>query len=299
MARSKAKHDKCPECGRVTVRVSWTSLRRHEECRQSAKLVREGKRQKSRDVRNFFPGRVTDRVVRDWLRETDEFREKNSMVDLVEPIVQRELNELPGEELTVSWKSETDKDEVITACKEAVGLIEPALRKYVLPYEWTVDFGFRTPVLMRNPWDQFDTVLLNGFMDILVRDPATDTWRIYDVKHTADASYWRNSFGQLVFYAYENYVRTGKIPVEVGFFQPLVGERVKRFAITEQHVNALATRVQAMAYEVWAGEDQPRTDAKFCQYCDVKHACVKFKPVVASNGRFQVSLGLDTQPRKE
>lgn len=290
---AKTKFDRCKECGRVTVKVSWSSLKTHEECRQHGKLAREGRRQKSRDVRNFFPGRVTDRVVRDWLKMTDEERAATPMPGMVETLVERELALLPEEDLTISWKSTTDKAEVIEICKKAVTQIQPALEKYVLPYEWTVDFAFRTPVLMRNPWDDLDTVLLNGYMDILVFDPATGDWKIYDVKHTENSDYWKGSFGQLVFYAYENYVRTGKIPTEVGFFQPLVGERVKRFAVTDAHVNALATRVQAMAYEVWAEEDRPRLDAKYCGYCDTKHACVKFKPVVASNGRAQVSLGIN------
>jgi hypothetical protein len=135
-----------------------------------------------------------------------------------------------------------------------------------------------------------DRVVLNGYMDIIVRDPEDDTWRIYDVKHTANKDYWKGSFGQLVFYGYENLLRTGKIPTEVGFFQPLVAENVKRFAIEDSHINNLAGRIQSMAWELWTGATEPRSDTKMCEFCEVKHACVKFKPVTAENGRSQVSL---------
>lgn len=276
------------------MRISWSSLKTHEECRQRGKLMRERKRAKVNDVRNFFPGRVTDRVVRDWLND-DPHNNLGKMPSMVEAIVERELGEAKEEGDIVSWKHTTDKQEVIDACIKAVENIEPALVKYVLPYEWQVDFGFKTPVLMRTPSGDLDRVILNGYMDIIVYDPETDTWRIYDVKHTANKDYWRGSFGQLVFYGYENYVRTGKIPVEVGFFQPLVNESVKRFAITEAHINALASRVQSMASEVWAGYDNPRSDATMCGYCEVKHACIKFKPVVAANGRRKISLSPQTE----
>lgn len=280
--------DQCKGCGRVDVRVSWSSLKAHEECRQRAKLIREGKRAKMKDVRVFFPGRVTDRVVRNWLSSGG----SGSIVDLVEPTIDHELNvEMPKESVSVTWKSTTDRQEVLAACKSAAERIEPALEKYVLPYEWNVDFGFRTPVLMRDPWGHLGRVVLNGYMDIIVRNPQDDSWRIYDVKHTMDSGYWRGSFGQLIFYSYENLIRTTKMPVEVGFFQPLVEERVKRFLPTSAHVNALASRVQSMAYDIWSNSDEPRKDGKFCGFCEVKHACAKFKPMVASDGKFRVSLG--------
>lgn len=280
----------CPHCGGHTVRVSWSSLKTHEECRQRGALHREGKRSKITNVRNFFPGRVTDRVVRYWL-EDDPRANLGVMPDMVRDIVERELASVGEEGEIVDWRHKTDKDDVIRQCEEAVRRIEPALERYVLPYSWMVDFGFRTPVLMRAPWG-LDQVILNGYMDIIVRDPETDSWRIYDVKHTANKDYWKGSFGQLVFYSYENQIRTGNLPLEVGFFQPLVAEGVKRFKVTDTHVNVLAGRIQSMAYEVWSGMDFPRSDNTLCNFCDAKHACVKFKPVTNGKGRRVVPLDL-------
>jgi hypothetical protein len=263
-------------------------LKTHEECRQKGALQREKKQGKQLDVRNFFPGRVTDRVVRYWL-EADPRNTLGTMPGMVEEVVARELGAAQEDGEQIMWRHRTDKAEVVAACKDAVRRIEPALEKYVLPYTWQVDFGFKTPVLMRAPWGM-DRVVLNGFMDIIVFDPESETWRIYDVKHTLDKQYYKGSFGQLVFYGYENLIRTGQMPVEVGFFQPLIDESVKRFKLTDMHVNALAGRVQSMAWEVWTKQDQPRSDTSHCTFCEVKHACIKFKPVQAPNGRHQIEL---------
>jgi PD-(D/E)XK nuclease superfamily len=250
--------------------------------------MKSGKKAKVSDVRNFFPGRVTDRVVRYWLEE-DPHSNIGRMPSMVAGIIDRELGEASDNGEMVHWKSTTDKENVLAQCIAAVTRIEPALQRYVLPYDYQVDFGFRTPVMLRAPWGM-DRAIINGFMDIIVFDPETATWRIYDVKHTENKAYWKTSFGQLVFYGYENLLRTGQIPVEVGFFQPLVEESVKRFAITEAHINQLAGRVQAMAWELWTDSVAPRMDTSHCSFCEVKHACVKFKPVKSSNGRTTVSL---------
>ena len=270
------------------MKISWSSLKTHEECRQKSKLMKSGKKAKTNDVRNFFPGRVTDRVVRYWLEE-DPRNNLGRMTSMVAGVIEKELGAASEEGDLVGWRHKTDRDDVLAQCIAAVDRIEPALKQYVLPYTWQVDFGFKTPVLARAPWGM-ERIILNGFMDIIVFDEVTQTWRIYDVKHTENASYWKGSFGQLVFYAYENEVRTGKSPVEVGFFQPLVAESVKRFAVTPEHTNALAGRIQSMAWELWTEEDTPRYDSSKCFNCEVKHACVKFKPVVGAKGRKQISL---------
>lgn len=282
-----ASVDRCPECGGSTVKVSWSSLKTFEACQQKSHLMRTGRKPAMKDIRNFFPGRVTDRVVRYWLQE-DPKANKGRMPSMVHAIIEAELGEASEGGERVDWKHRTDRDEVEAACIKAVTDIEPALERYVLPYTWQVDFGFRTPVMMAAPWGM-ERVVLNGYMDILVYDPDTDSWRVYDVKHTANKDYWKGSFGQLVFYSLENQIRTGKLPVEVGFFQPLVAESVKRFEVTEQHTNYLASRIQAMVGEIWAGEAPPNGSPSECMFCEVKHACVKYQPV-RDGRRAQVPL---------
>lgn len=281
----------CEHCGGHPVNISWSSLKVWEECKQKGTLYRQGKKTKSVNVRNFFPGRVTDRVVRYWL-EGDPYNNMGAMPDMVAEVIEKELGQTVKEGEAIHWKHSTDRKEVEAACRQAVTNIEPALLKYVLPYEYQVDFAFRTPLLMQAPWGM-DRVSLNGYMDIIVYDPDSASWRIYDVKHTLNKSYWKDSFGQLMFYSLENQIRTGSLPVEVGFFQPLVPkEPVKRFAVNPTEVNYLTGRIQSMAWEFWSGEDEPTTNNSICTFCDVKHACKKFTPVKSSTGRKKtMSLG--------
>jgi hypothetical protein len=288
--------DVCEHCGSITVKISWSALKTHEECRQKSMLMKSGKKAKVTDVRNFFPGRVTDRVVRHWLEE-DPQGNPGRMPSMVKETIDNELGEAAESGESIGWKHRTDREDVTAQCIAAVKNIEPALNRYVLPYTWQVDFGFKTPVMMRAPWGM-ETVILNGYMDIIVWDPETDTWRIYDVKHTENKDYWKTSYGQLVFYSYENLLRTGQLPIEMGFFQPIVAkEPVKRFPVSETEVNNLAGRVQSMAWELWAEETPPRMDKAMCSFCEVKHACVKFKPVKNEKGRSQVSLFMGTDDR--
>lgn len=282
---AKRPIDRCPTCGSKTVNISWSALKVWEECRQKSSLMKGGKKRASMDARNFFPGRITDKVVRDWLNGD---LEPKRMIDMVEPMIENELSKLKGE--VVLWRDAGDRKFVTAQCIEAVKRIEPALEKYVLPYKWQVDFGFKAPLLMGAPDGGMDRVVLTGYMDIIVWDPETDTWRIYDVKHTENKDYWRGSFGQLAFYALANQVMFGKPPIEVGFFQPLVGEQVKRFAITQAEINMLATRVQGMADGIWREDHTPRIDNTVCFHCEVKHACSKFKAVEDGKGHARALL---------
>ncbi len=276
MGKKRNFIDRCPECGSRTVKISWSSLKTHEECKQRGALNRQGKRIKVADVRNFFPGRITDKVTRNWLQDGGA---GTPMVDRVRPLIDQELDKAKTKGEVVVWRDSIDREWITQQCIQAVKNIEPALKRFVLPYQYQVDFKFAAPFLVGAPDGGMDRVLLNGYMDIIVYDQATGTWRIYDVKHTENKDYWRGSFGQLAFYSLANMIMFGAKPVEVGFFQPLVTEQVKRFAISDSEVNHLSTRVQAMAYDVWSGDETPRKDMDVCHFCDVKHACSKFKPV--------------------
>lgn len=52
----------------MVMRISWSQLRTHEECKQRGFLQRTGHKSVLDNQRVFFPGTVTDRVVRDWLQ---------------------------------------------------------------------------------------------------------------------------------------------------------------------------------------------------------------------------------------
>src|SRR4051812_310047 len=49
------------------LRISWSAIRASEECKQRGYLLREGKRAKVTNIRNFYPGMVVDQFMREFL----------------------------------------------------------------------------------------------------------------------------------------------------------------------------------------------------------------------------------------
>ena len=286
-----ANREKCKECGKVTLRISWSGLRTHEECKQKGYLTRTGKKAKLDNVRLFFPANVTDRTVRDWLGN-DPYSNPGVMPDMVEHIVNREYDAMKERGEVMLWKSKADKGNIIKECQEAVEKIEPALNKLVLPFDYDVDFKFQAPLTLPHPDGGMETVLLIGFMDIIVRRTMPDgshRWMVWDVKHTRDDYYWKKTQGQLGFYDLSNWVMTGEQTDAVGLLQPLCKERVKPVKLDDNTRSVLMQRVTGMARDIWMDDRTPRVDNKLCNYCPVKHACTKFKPVLV-NGQRRISL---------
>jgi CRISPR/Cas system-associated exonuclease Cas4 (RecB family) len=274
----------------VTLRISWSSLRTHDECRQKGKLQRERKQATLENTRVFFPGTVTDRVVRDWLKDAP-LDNPGVMPDMVEMIVKREKTEIDesSDKGVVAWKSIGDRDKIIRDCQEAVTKIEPALNRLVLPFDFEADHHFQTPIMAPHPDGGMERIILNGFIDILVKDPVSDKWRIYDVKMTRDDSYWRKTVGQLTFYDLAITSGYGGEVDEVALLQPLCKERVKGYPLNDNVRAQIMQRISNMAYKVWSEDFEPRRDTKICNFCSVKHACPKFQPTVV-NGRKRVSF---------
>jgi hypothetical protein len=274
----------------VTLRLSWSSLRTHEECKQKAKLQREKKRATLENTRAFFPGTVVDRVVRDWLAD-DPYSNAGMMPEMVETIMLREKESIDeGSQGVLAWKQIGDKTKIIKDCQEAVTKIEGDLNRLVLPYQFEPDHRFEAPMLMPHPDGGMDRVILNGYIDILVFDPDTNTWRIYDVKMTRDNGYWRKTVGQLTFYDLAiDSIFDGSVS-EVALLQPLCKEPVKDYPLTDGVRSQIMQRIASMAFDVWSGDDEPRRDMKICNFCNVKHSCPKFKPVATSTGRKRISF---------
>lgn len=276
----------CKHCGVSTLYISWSALRVHEECKQKGRLMRTQKRNPLSDARMFFPGTVTDRVVRDWLLDHPQDN-LGKMPSMVEGIVNRE-KDAEGNGV-VRWKNPGDRQQVIDDCTEAVTKIEPALLKYVVPFDYQVDYRFKVPALLPHPSGGKAPVVLNGAMDILVRNG--ENWYVWDVKHTRDDGYWRKTRAQLSFYDLAVMLQYGKTTTSVGLLQPLCKQPVLPFQMVQDDRQQLLQRIAGMAWDVWSENFKPREDFKLCNYCDVKHACVKFQPVQDRNGRERVSFG--------
>ena len=288
MPRRSNPLKQCKVCGRMTLNVSWTQIRMYDECGQKVKRYREGKRAPITDHRVFFAGTTTDRVVRRWLLDDPE-NNTGLMPHMVEEIMAAELQAIQKDGGSVKWKTPTDREEVLRECIEAVTRLEPILNKYVLPYEYEPDFKFKAPMAIPAPWGETEPILLIGAIDILVRDG--DKWDIWDVKHTKDNNYWRKTVGQLTFYDISRSLLFEGESRYSGLLQPLCDERIKPYPVTEQLQSEMFQRIAKYADAIW--RDQLPPDPKqpsMCNYCDVRHACSKFKPVVR-DGKRRVSFG--------
>lgn len=268
------------------LKVSWSSLRAHTECKQKGFLQRSGKKASMENQRVFFPGTVTDRVVRDWLADNP-YSNPKLMPDMVESIVLREQENIEKAGKQLRWKDENDRDSIILECQEAVRNIEPALEKYVLPYEYDVDFGFKAPMRVPNPAGEKTNLLLIGYMDIIVRKDE-DPWAVYDVKHTKDNYYWKKTRGQLSFYDLAVDLMFNAPTFEVGLLQPLCKEPTKMFTLDDDDRSVLLSHVQSMADDIFSKNFEPTAKASECAFCNVKHACSRFKPVNGDTKRVSI-----------
>ncbi len=281
----------CRGCGRMTITVSWSSLKTHEECKQRGKLSRAGNRSVLADQRVYFPGTVTDRVVRKWL-ENSPADNLGAMPGMVREIMDREEAAVKedAKQGVIRWKSQEDREKVVAECIEAVMLIEPTLVRHVLPHEYECDYNFSTPLKVPDPRGGMIEILLIGKMDILVHNPNTDVWAIFDVKHTRDNSYWRKTAPQLTFYDLDVELEYGKPAVAAALFQPLATPMVKPIDIDENMRAQMLQRVTGMVRDIVLDELPPRADMTFCGRCDYKHACVKFAPVVNAKGQKTIAF---------
>lgn len=267
----------------MSLHISWSSLRTHEECKQRGHLQRSGSRATLQNTRVFFPGTVVDRVVRDWL-EADPENNLGLMPSMVESIITREKAEIEDGGGAMTWKDREDRDIVLRDCIEAVTKIEPSLIKHVLPYDWQADMRFKAPLLLPHPDGGTEAVILNGAMDIVVRD-SFGRFSVWDVKMTKNNDYWRKTVGQLTFYDFAIYVLFGSPTLTTGLLQPMCDERVRPYAVTDDLRSQLMQRVVRMADEVWREDYEPRKDNTMCGFCATKHACSKFTPVLVNGKR--------------
>jgi len=277
---------KCKKCGKMSdLRISWSKLRSHIECKQKGHLQRSGKGATLENQRVFFPGTVTDRVVRDWLAD-DPYNNPGLMPHMVESVIAREQKNIEEEGKQLRWKDANDRDTILRECQKAVTVIEPSLNNLVLPYDYDVDFSFKAPMQVQHPAGHMETVVLNGFMDIIVRRP-NNQWAVYDVKHTKDNDYWKKTRGQLSFYDLAVDIMFEAETFEVGLLQPLCSESERMFHLDEQDRTILLSHVMQMADDIWNENFEPDAPISACYFCNVKHACSRFTPV---NGRGRISL---------
>ncbi len=273
----------------MVLRISWSGLRTHEECKQRGYLTRTGKKATLENQRNFLPGNVTDRVVRYWL-EDNPTENIGKMPLMVAETLEKQYQQTRDEGGIIKFRDREDKANIIKDCTEAVTKIEPLLLKFVVPFEYQADFKFEAPMGVRHPNGGIENVLLIGYMDILVHDPERDMWFVFDVKHTRDNSYWRKTIAQLGFYDLAVELIFGKPTSLNALMQPLCTQKMPPYKPSPESRAQLQQRISGMARDIWLNDHSPRTDTKECGWCPVKHACPKFTPVVQADGSRRITL---------
>ena len=257
------------------LRISWSQLRAHAECKQKSHLLRGGHRNKAADVRNYFHGTVVDRIMRDWL--ANPHRSAGQMTTMVPAMIDAaERDAKTDNDGVVRWRSMTDRAELTDFCTTLLTRLEPILTQRVLPHRFDNGLRFTVPVTVPHPQHGPTTVHLTGELDLAVHhNTGTDIW---DLKGTADDTYWRKVLGQLVFYDLA-LLGLGHGPsVRAGFIQPMCAQPVLEFTINDDQRRQMWAAIISMCEDIWAQHAPCRTDTSRCTYCEVRHGCPRFQP---------------------
>lgn len=254
------------------IKISWSALRTHAECRQKSHLLRSGKRARLQNLRGYYHGMVVDKAMVDWL--ADPHRAPGEMAARIDDLIDSVAEEAraTGDGI-VRWRGSDDRQYLRDFCVELVVKLEPLLRQHVLPYPHQIRKRFTVPVSMPYLDGSKATVLLTGEMDLLVEDQG---WVVWDLKGTQDNSYWRKVLGQLVFYDLAVLCLYHTPTRLTGLIQPMCRQPLMRFPINQQLRTVMWTRIQAMANDIWRANHACKTDTSGCSWCEVKHACARF-----------------------
>jgi len=262
------------------IRVSWSMIRAHEDCRQKTALLRQGKRAKATNLRTYFHGMVVDSVMRAWLANPD--RASLDMRTMVDEHIHRGQQEaVASGDGVVRWRGVSDRESLREFSTELVHRLEPLLTELVLPYAYRSGHRFSHPLTLPDGTE----IRLVGEMDLLVHEPAG--WAVWDLKGTKDDSYWRKVTGQLVFYDLATKLEHGEHPYRAGLIQPMCKEPLLTFDFNADDRRAMLTRILRYVSDVQAGRDECREDTAGCTRCDVSHACPRY---TAKPGQNTLSL---------
>jgi hypothetical protein len=285
------------------LRISWSRVRLHSECPAKGHLLATGHKSPVSDLRNFFPGTVADRCMRQWL--SLDVQERGWMASQVGVIMDAEekIAKESGDGV-VKWRSSADRAEVREMCTQAVGQLEEdlwtELHLWQPPaYDWDPAPRFEVPLTIPHPAGHKEKIYLVGEIDLLIRRPFNTSdlhqfpgehpetvIEVWDLKTTRDNQYWRKTLGQLVFYEIAVWGMTKQWPVRSGLFQPLCNETVPNWQFTKDHRVQMLSRIVSVAGDIWAGRLDPKPDKHKCGRCEVRHACP-----LKGGGRGRAPLG--------
>lgn len=262
------------------LQVSWTGLKRYEDCHQRQLRTIQGRSVKTADGRVFLPGSICDRAMRKWL--DSDSPQPGEMVEYVDEFLKFFAEEDP--QYVIKWRGNPneDKAKVRQFCRMVVTELEPILLQKVIPYRYQPEVRFKVPMMIPDLNGEPRLILLNGGIDIAVLDDE-DNFEIIDLKSTADESYVRKGIlGQLTFYslAWAQYVGDRTQPRSACFVLPACRQKIVPVEVGQEERTVMLSRIVAYAHGAWREEWEPNPGGQ-CGWCDVKGACDHFKaPIV-------------------
>jgi hypothetical protein len=266
------------------LRISWSRIRNHRECRFKGKALSAGWKSPVTDIRNYFPGQVVDTCMDHWLGLDSP--EPGWMAAHVDEILEKdEARARETGDGVVKWRDRGDKEQVRAWCKELVTRLEPILFDLIIPFQYEPHSRFKVPLTIPGPGGQPRKILLTGETDLRTWKSEKVPLSVDDLKGTEDTSYWRKVTGQLLFYEIATWGMTGHWPEVSRLLQPMCEEQVLEFRFTADQRREMFVTICSVASDIWAGNLPPKADNAGCDWCAVKAACPKF-----AHGRGRVPL---------
>lgn len=252
------------------LKISWSRIRLAGECRQKEYRKSMGQASPVMDQRIFVQGNVCDMAMGAWLELADP--QPGWMADRVDAL----LDEVAANGV-VRWRHSADREQVRKFCKECVTQLEPLLQRFALPYEYQPHVRFKEKIVIPGLDGQPRPVLLTGEKDLLTRGP--DGHRVWDLKSTKDASYWRKTVSQLVFYDLAVLARFGMPVLEAGLLQPMVTDQPYiSFTPSDEDRLQMFQRIVTVAHSIWREDFAPKAGTEGCTNCECRGACIRYQP---------------------
>lgn len=285
-------------CEIKPLKISWTQLLRFEDCPQSAKLMRDGSREKGIvNQRSFLGGNCTDNAMRRWLESDDP--ESTPLPPLGRQLLEEYINK-QGDQIQWKGSKAADVKRVLTDIEEALTVLEPWLRENILPYPYEPEARGTSRMLVADIDGTLRCVDLFYAVDIAVKRP--EGFRLYDLKTTRNERYVQGkTLGQLTFYKLAWMVKY-KLKQEefdgLAFITPLTNNLITEVYPESREVQVMANRIMRYAQAAWndIAPTKPTIDSSCTYRCEVRNSCPLFKlPEKMNSGKVDFNSLLEQQ----
>lgn len=270
--------------------ISWSALKRYEECHARQMLNMQGKKSPMTDGRVFLPGTVADNAMRAWLNQDDP--QRDTLADFAEEQFAKHTG--PESEYTIKWRGDPNVDRQLVRNTVRNGLmrLEPWLFKNVLPHGYQPEATGASFIGVEGLDGQAHRVQMHLAIDILVK-PEDSGYQIYDLKMTTSEQYTAGAtLAQLTFYKIALAGHLGIPTSEVtklAFVTPLLKNLEQEVVAGPDEVREMMARITAYCQGLWTGQFATKRVSDWdCTRCEVQGACPKFATARTSGGRISL-----------